>query len=202
MLDDRAVYEVLESEIPRAKLSQNWPHEFSGPGKIRTRRTHRGRPAIRDLNAEGDAKYQTGATGSGKGPYVLCGEPGYQAVLYRYEPPETKAKKLKRKRMPSPTSEEYNPRGHGHNQYTPRDMLVRNGATSFSLKKKKSALPRPRNLLATASMSPMDVASRERSIGVGSGKDSPHDAEPLGQLDPSEVRTSLPIYALQYLTLV
>lgn len=202
MLDDRAVYEVLESEIPRAKLSQNWPHEFSGPGKIRTRRTHRGRPAIQDPNAEGNAKYHSGATGGGKGPYVLSGEPGYQPVLYRYEPPEVKAKKLKRKRMPSPTSEEYNPRGHGHNQYTPRDMLVRNGATSFSLKEKKSALPHPRNLLATGPNSPISAASGERSAGISPGKDIPHDTESLGRFDPSEVGILLLLYVLQRLTFV
>ncbi|KAK4502947.1 hypothetical protein PRZ48_006374 [Zasmidium cellare] len=187
MLDDRAVYEVLESDIPRAKLAQNWPHEFGGIAKIRTRRIHRGRPAIKDPNAEGNDKYHTGPTGSGKEPYILSGEKDFQPVLYRYEPPQMK--KSKRKRMPSPTSEEYNPRGHGHNQYTPKDMLVKNGAATFSLKEKKTHLPRPRNPLVPGSTSPFGPSPREQSTASSpeAGAGAQLNSEALGQLDPNEV---------------
>lgn len=187
MLDDRAVHEVLESDLPRAKLSQNWPHEFGGPDKIRTRRIHRGRPAIKDSNAEGNAKDHSGATGGGREPYVLSGEKDYQPVLYRYEPPGLDGSKFKRKRMPSPTSEEYNPRGHGHNQYTPKDMLVKNGATSFSLKEKKTHLPRPSNPFSTGSTSPFGMSPAEPSTGMSPENGTPLDSECLGQFDPSEV---------------
>lgn len=187
MLDDRAVYEVLESDIPRAKLSQNWPHEFGGPGKLRARRAHRGRPAIKDTNVNGDAKYQSTVTANGKETYFFTGEKDFQPIFYRYEAPKEEPKKSKRKRMPSPTSEEYNPRGHGHNQYTPKDMMVKNGAASFSLKEKKTTLPRPSTFFSTGSTSPYANGSRERSLGKSSENGTPVDQEPLGQFDPSDV---------------
>lgn len=174
MLDDRAAYEVLNSDIPRAKLSQNWPHEFGGPGKVRTRRPHRGRPAVQDATANGDTKYHSAVTASGKDAYFFSGEKDYQPIFYRYEQAPAEPKKSKRKRMPSPTSEEYNPRGHGHNQYTQKDLLVKNGATSFSLKEKKTSLPRPKTLLPIGSMSPSSgmrysTASREPFAGLTPG---------------------------------
>lgn len=171
MLDDRAVFEVLNSDIPKAKMAQNWPHEFGGPAKVRTRRPHRGRPAIKDDSAEGDQKYHSTLTASGKETYPFTGEKDFQPIFYRYEPqPQWKPK---RKRMPSPTSEEYNPRGHGHNQYTPKDMLVKNGAATFSLKEKKNYPPRPSTLVPTVPTPPFSgmrdrTSSRELSAGMSS----------------------------------
>ncbi|CAK4032951.1 Hypothetical predicted protein [Lecanosticta acicola] len=131
ILDDRAAFEVLKSDIQRAKLVHHWPHDFGGTGKLRIRRPHRGRAAIKDPSAEGDAKFESTQPGNKK-DYYFTGVKDFQSIKYRYEPPKPEEKRKKRK--PSRDEEDYNPRGHGHNQYTPKDMLVKHGAPSFSLK--------------------------------------------------------------------
>lgn len=135
MLDDRSAHEVLKSDIPRGQLSNWWPHDFGGTGKIRARRPHRGRAAIKNEDASGDARYYATTAGTVKQPhtYYFKGEKDYEPFNYRYEPPVDLAE-LKRKRPASP--EPYNPRAHGHNQYTPKDMLVKYGAPTFSRKEK------------------------------------------------------------------
>ena len=137
MLDDRAVYEVLRSDIPRTRTVVNWPHDFGGPGKIRARRVHRGRPAIRDAQAEGEERFHSMEIGSINNRYYLHGEKNYTPIIFSLPQPSTEDSEVQRKRE-APYSEEdegddeYNPRKHGHNQFTPKDLLVKYGAPSFS----------------------------------------------------------------------
>lgn len=160
ILDDRAAFEVLRSDIQRTKIVQNWPHDFGGAGKVRARRPHRGRAAIKNPGAEGDAQYGSAPLGGKKETYYFSGEKDFDPVNYRYEPPKPEEKRKKRK--PTREDEDYNPRAHGHNQYTPKDMLVKHGAPSFSLKEQPE--PRVNKFL---SRRPSPVQARERVLYGG-----------------------------------
>lgn len=189
LLDDRAACDVLESDIQRAKLTQNWPHDFGGPGKIRSRRPHRGRSALTTDNpfAEGDARFKTTLPGGKGDVYIFTGEKDYQPIVYRYTLPTLKPKP-KKKRKPEPGDIDYNPRGHGHNQYTPKDLMVKHGAATFSLKKKDDdpyartpriypAVNRPSELQKPVARSPW------RGSDEGAGSSIPREAYKRPKLD-------------------
>ncbi|CZT25164.1 uncharacterized protein RCC_10893 [Ramularia collo-cygni] len=137
-LDDRAAFEVLTSDIQRIRLNHDWPHDFAANGRIRARRTHRGRPAIKDpLTSE---YHSAPLTNTSK--YHFTGEKDYKPVIYRVPPPtpsEPTVEEIIRKRKAEDAADLtlYNARGHGHNQHTPRDMMVKFGAPTFSRKKPK-----------------------------------------------------------------
>ncbi|KAK0261144.1 hypothetical protein B0A54_07943 [Friedmanniomyces endolithicus] len=136
ILDDRAAWEILESDIARRVILVFWPHDFAGTGTIRHRRPHRGRAAIKDLNAVGDLKYHFALHGHRKERYYFTGAKDYKPIIYRFElppaPAPTEAEQSnKRKASPAETEPE-NPRKHGHNQHTPKDQMVKYGAPSMN----------------------------------------------------------------------
>ena len=133
ILDDRATWDVHASKIPRSDLAKYWQHEFGSGGKVRARRPHRGRGAVGDEIADGDERYHFAQVGTSGGlKYYFSGEKNYKPIIYRSiepepEPEPTPAEASKRKASRS-VSEEPNPKRHGHNQYTPADQMVKNGA--------------------------------------------------------------------------
>ncbi|KAK0270022.1 hypothetical protein LTR35_014488 [Friedmanniomyces endolithicus] len=136
ILDDRAAWEVLESDIARRVILVFWPHDFAGTGTIRHRRPHRGRAAIKDLNAGGDLRYHFALHGHRKERYYFTGAKDYKPIIYRIEPVPAPAEpepepSNKRKVSPAETEPE-NPRKHGHNQHTPKDQMVKYGAPSMN----------------------------------------------------------------------
>ncbi|TKA72668.1 hypothetical protein B0A55_06277 [Friedmanniomyces simplex] len=130
ILDDLAAWEILESDIARREILRLWPHDFAGTGTIRHRRPHRGRAAINDSGAEGDLKYHFALQGMRKERYYFTGARDYKPVIYRIEAAPTEPEPA-RKRKVSPSSREpENLKKHGHNQYTPKDQMVKYGAPS------------------------------------------------------------------------
>ncbi|KAK0250317.1 hypothetical protein B0A54_15087 [Friedmanniomyces endolithicus] len=134
ILDDRAAWEVLESDIARRVILVFWPHDFAGTGTIRHRRPHRGRAAIKDPNAVGDLKYHFALHGHRKERYYFTGARDYKPIIYRVElspalAPAEVDPSNKRKSSPAETEPD-NPRKHGHNQHTPKDQMVKYGAPS------------------------------------------------------------------------
>ncbi|KAF2215221.1 hypothetical protein CERZMDRAFT_94635 [Cercospora zeae-maydis SCOH1-5] len=138
-LDDLAAHQVQESDIPRAKICKFWPHDFGQPCNIRRHRKHIGRPAVKDEHAEGDARFHvTQLGGKGRDPYHFSGDSQYTPVRYRIPvkvaklpEPEPEVVRPKRK-FDDILDAEPNRRAHGHNQYTPKDMLVKFGAPSMA----------------------------------------------------------------------
>ncbi|KAK0365012.1 hypothetical protein LTR91_021130 [Friedmanniomyces endolithicus] len=134
LLDDRAAWEILKSDIARRVILVFWPHDFAGTGTIRHRRPHRGRAAIRDPNAVGDLKFHFALHGHRKERYYFTGAKDYKPVIYRIELPPAPGPaeaepNNKRKASPARTEPE-NPRKHGHNQHTPKELMVKHGAPS------------------------------------------------------------------------
>ncbi|KAK5130734.1 hypothetical protein LTR08_001721 [Meristemomyces frigidus] len=131
ILDDRAAYEVYSSNIPRTQTVKFWSHDFGGAGKLRSRRPHRGRGAVGDPDAEGDEKYHFAKVGVRDERYYFTGEKNYKTIIYRTadEAVETVSESAPSKRKAtSPPSDDRDLRKHGHNQYTPREELVKYGA--------------------------------------------------------------------------
>ncbi|RMY30278.1 hypothetical protein D0865_15298 [Hortaea werneckii] len=139
ILDDRAAHEVLTSDIPRATIVRFWSHDFGGPGRIRARRPHRGRSAISDPNATGDERYFSTEVGMRGEKYYFTGEKNYTPIAYQIAPPEEviEPQTSKRKAASPPTDEPKDPRKHGHNQYTPKEQLVKYGAPSQAKGRKR-----------------------------------------------------------------
>ncbi|OQO11120.1 hypothetical protein B0A48_05375 [Cryoendolithus antarcticus] len=123
LLDDRALYEVLTSNIPKLVAAREWSHDLSGPGKLRVRRVHRGRSALPDEIGEIPCIDFGGRVGK----YVFYGEKDYDEVRYHELSPES---------IPEPPApvRDNTPKNtnKGHNQFTPVDQLVRFGAPSKS----------------------------------------------------------------------
>nr|OQO28391.1 hypothetical protein B0A51_04884 [Rachicladosporium sp. CCFEE 5018] len=123
LLDDRALYEVLTSNIPKLVAAREWSHDLSGPGKLRVRRVHRGRSALPNE----DGEIPSIDFGGRVGKYVFCGEKDYEEMRYRELSPEC---------IPEPPApvRDSTPKktNRGHNQFTPVDQLVRFGAPSKS----------------------------------------------------------------------
>jgi len=135
LLDDRAAWEILKSDIARRVILVFWPHDFAGTGTIRHRRPHRGRAAIRDPNAVGDLKFHFALHGHRKERYYFTGAKDYKPVIYRIELPPAPGPaeaepNNKRKASPARTEPE-NPRKHGHNQHTPKELMVKHGAPRY-----------------------------------------------------------------------
>lgn len=188
-LDDRAAHEVLTSDIQRARLNREWPHDFAASGKIRARRTHCGRPAIKDpLTSD---YHSTPLTKTSN--YYFTGEKDYNPVIYRIPPPppaELTVEELNRKRKAEEAANPllYNPRGHGHNQYTPKDMMVKFGAETFSRKKAKGE---EFEMLAKLKAMAPNVHVKDKLIPrVGFGDGTPSNAGSVmskSKTEPSEV---------------
>jgi hypothetical protein len=177
ILDDRAVHEILQSNIPRAQLPKRWSHDFSGLSAVRHRRTHRGRPAYKNINATTETERYHSFKPSGKTVplYLFSGEKDFTPVFYS-ELPEVEE-------TPQPPDSPEKPKQH--NQYTAPDQLVRNGAQSASLTKGKY---RPRvNTFLRRSPSPPWVKDRKRLFGgVGIGRTAPtaqRDTPPVPSFD-------------------
>ena len=165
ILDDRAVYDILQSNIPRAQLPKRWSHDFSGQASVRHRRAHRGRPAYKDENAtsDNDRYHSFKPTARAAPPYFLSGEKDYESVFYHDLPAAPTE-------SPEYDDEDDSPvKPKQHNQYTAPHLLVRNGAESASLTKGKY---RPRvNTFLRRSPSPPWVKDRKRLFGgVGIGR--------------------------------
>lgn len=162
ILDDRAVYDILESNIPRAQLSKRWSHDFSGQANVRHRRAHRGRPAYKDENgiSEKDKYHSFKPTGKNAPLYYFSGEKEFEPTFY-HDLPEQPAE--------ASDSDDAPTKPRQHNQYTAPELLVRNGAQSASLTKGKY---RPRvNTFLRRSPSPPWVQDRKRLFGgVGIGR--------------------------------
>ena len=133
ILDDRAAHEVLISDIPRARITKYWPHDFAGNGSIRARRPHRGRGAIGDLEANGKDRFYhaTIANKTNGERYYFTGEKDYDPIIWSSEDWNLMIGVFKPeiKRLPSPPKKaplKWNQ--HGHNQFTPKDQLVKYGA--------------------------------------------------------------------------
>ncbi|KAK3113582.1 hypothetical protein LTR53_008999 [Teratosphaeriaceae sp. CCFEE 6253] len=144
-LDDKAAYEVECSNISRTKLLKWWPHDFAATGTIRNRRPHRGRPAILDASQTGDARYQFALQGDRKQRYYFTGAKDYKPVIYAQIPTTvahdpTSAPNGKRQASALETEADTLKRKRGHNQHTPKEELVKNGAPSAAAKPRK---PKP-----------------------------------------------------------
>ncbi|KAI6805507.1 hypothetical protein KC332_g540 [Hortaea werneckii] len=139
ILDDRAAHEVLVSDIPRAAIVRYWSHDFGGPGRIRARRPHRGRSAISHPNAAGEEKFFSTEVGMKGEKYHFTGEKNYVPIAYQTPPAEEviEPPSSKRKAVSPPIDEQKDPKKHGHNQYTPKDQLVKYGAPSQAKGKKR-----------------------------------------------------------------
>lgn len=165
ILDDRAVYEVLQSNIPRAQLSKRWSHDFSGQAAVRHRRAHRGRPAYKDEETDDEiGKYQSFKPSGKNAPlYLFSGEKDYEPVFYHDLLPAEETPE------PEPELDDTPAKPKQHNQYTAPELLVRNGAQSASLTKGKY---RPRvNTFLRRSPSPPWVKDRKRLFGgIGIGR--------------------------------
>ncbi|KAF2724784.1 hypothetical protein K431DRAFT_309906 [Polychaeton citri CBS 116435] len=128
ILDDRAAYEILSSNIPRSHLSEFWGFDFSGHGAIRSRRPHRGRSAVANPDANGNDKYHHGFMLNKKDKYYFTGQRDYQAVIW-YNSAEQRLKRkrevdLEEARKESETRKKI-PLQKRHNQYTPAEQLAR-----------------------------------------------------------------------------
>lgn len=178
ILDDRAVYEVLQSNIPRAQLSQRWSHDFSGQANVRHRRPHRGRPVYKDEEAEDDSDKYESVEASRKNPsYLFTGEKDFTPVFYHElsegaKPPQNESEDESEEESPKKPKQ--------HNQYTAPHLLVRNGAESQSQTKGKY---RDRvNTFLRRDPDPDWVKYRRKLFGgVGMGKSSPYTSSPLAQ---------------------
>jgi hypothetical protein len=148
VLTAAACHDVLISNITRPKRVQFWPHDFVGTGQIRHRRPHRGRAAIADPDAEGDAKYHFDTVGKNQEKYYFCGGKNYKPIIYRSNQPlpppieATAASEASKKRKTeeamsgeSTSAPDYSRRGH--NQFTPKEFLVKYGAPSHSEGRKR-----------------------------------------------------------------
>lgn len=172
-LDDRAASEVIASDIPRARLTKYWPHDFSGNGVIRARRANRGRGAVGDFEASGKEMFHFAmiANKTGGDRYYFTGEANYQPVIWStddydlaigvFQPEINKLPTLRPKK-----GLKWNQ--HGHNQFTPKDKLVKFGA--------------PRK---GASYRPNKDRSREPDGNVRGGRNR---VQPLAAISASEVR--------------
>lgn len=169
-LDDRAAFEVSQSDIPKQKIQHWWPHDFGSPCQIRKNRPHIGRPAIKDATAEGDTRFESVKLKGKPGIYYFTGQKDYEPIVYKIkQKPKPTGEDLSRKRKAEEAlemedeSEDFNPRGHGHNQYTPRDMMVKHGAPSWSKKEPKvhnlPALPRASSVMKSTK-SPFYIEKR------------------------------------------
>lgn len=129
LLDDRAAYEVFNSDVPGNKRTEWWSHDFASPGfKIRARRPHRGRGAVGDVDAEGDDKYHFGRTGTKNEKYYFTGEKNYNPVIYR-SAHSAPSEPTKHNASSTPvSSKSAKPKRLGHNQHTRKDQLVKYGA--------------------------------------------------------------------------
>jgi hypothetical protein len=187
ILDDCAVHEILQSNIPRAQLPKRWSHDFSGLSAVRHRRTHRGRPAYKNEEAstEVDKYHSFKPSGKTVPPYLFCGEKDFTPVFYSALPEVEETPQI-------PDSPE---KPKQHNQYTDPSELVRNGAQSASLTKGKY---RPRvNTFLRRSPSPPWVKDRKRLFGgVGIGRTAPtaqRDAPPVPSFDFSFAAAPAPV---------
>jgi hypothetical protein len=133
ILDDRTAHEVLASNIPRTHLAKYWPHDFAGNGSIRARRPNRGRGAIGDLEASSQERFYHATIANRKDGkrYYFTGETDYQPIIWHSEDWNAMIGvfKPKIKRLPTPPKKEPSKwNHHGHNQFTPKDQLVKYGA--------------------------------------------------------------------------
>jgi len=131
ILDDRAAQECVSSDIPRQYLGKFWGHDFSNSGIIRSRRPHRGRPAIGDADAPGHHKYHFARIGTKGERYYFTGEKDYTPILYLTADPKLAIDVFKPPQSvvpPSSVKPALPANKHGHNQFTPKDQMVRYGA--------------------------------------------------------------------------
>lgn len=140
LLDDRAAFEIIKSDIPRTSLGKFWSHDFGLSGKIRDRRPHRGRGSIGDPDAEGNDQYDFSYIGIKNVRYYFTGEKDYTPVIYQSEELSAEISKnleKKRKGWSVRNKDGKDPKERGHNQFTPQEWLVKNGAPSQSTTKSK-----------------------------------------------------------------
>lgn len=136
ILDDRAAREVLASDFPRTHITRFWPHDFGGNGSIRARRPHRGRGAIAPdggLEAKGRDRFAFAMIANKKDGerYYFTGEAGYNPVIWSSEDYRLMIGVFKPeiKKLPTPPPKnQLKWNQHGHNQFTPKDQLVKFGA--------------------------------------------------------------------------
>ena len=189
ILDDRSAYECFASKIPRQYLKQYWNHDFGGTGVVRARRSHRGRGSVGDKDAKGDDKYNFTRLGKGGGDkYHFTGEKEYTPIIYRTSDVKLSIAAFKpaKRGLPSaPPKKELPSNKHGHNQFTPKDQMVKYGAAH---KGSSHLRYRPRvNTFLPRDKSPL-------SVGRKTGRSA------LTALDPMEAM-ELPNAVLQRRTL-
>ncbi|KAK4554726.1 hypothetical protein LTR86_008228 [Recurvomyces mirabilis] len=155
LLDDKAAYEVMSSDIPKARMAKFWPIDFVPNGKIRGKRAHRGRAAVANAAAEGDARYYAGELGSkDREPYPFRGAKDYRPIIYRSANPVSEASsapdQASKKRKASspasssaaaPSSNSSIKRKH-NNQYTPKELMVKHGGAPSQDAGRARYLPR------------------------------------------------------------
>ncbi|KAK3724799.1 hypothetical protein LTR37_000847 [Vermiconidia calcicola] len=131
ILDDATAHACLTSNIPRTFLPKWWGHDFGGAGIVRARRGHRGRGAIGDADAPGNEKYHFTKVGVKHERYYFTGEKDYKSIIYRIADPEAVKELFQpaKRGFPSPPPKKALPENrHGHNQFTPKDQMVKHGA--------------------------------------------------------------------------
>ncbi|KAK3707919.1 hypothetical protein LTR37_011771 [Vermiconidia calcicola] len=131
ILDDATAHACLTSNIPRTFLPKWWGYDFAGAGFARARRGHRGRGAIGDADAPGNEKFHFTKVGVKSERYYFTGEKDYTPVIYRIADPEVVKELFQpaKRGFPSPPPKKALPGNrHGHNQFTPKDQMVKHGA--------------------------------------------------------------------------
>lgn len=194
VLDDRACYEVQISDMHRKTLAESYTYDFASAGKIRARRPHRGRGAIGDPDAPGDEKYHFGKTGVKEDRYYFTGEKDYKAIVYRsqggdsIEPGKAKPPALEK---PPPF------RKLLHNQHTRKELLVKNGAQSYS-KSRPRAEPGLQSMKRKHSAGPLFDTSRAdplqqhlAAVGLASSDHDDRTADHHRREDDREPATKL-----------
>ncbi|KAI7367694.1 hypothetical protein KC336_g21174, partial [Hortaea werneckii] len=90
-------------------------------------------------NATGEEKYFSTEVGMKGEKYHFTGEKNYVPIAYQTPPAEEAIEppSSKRKAASPPVDEQKDPKKHGHNQYTPKDQLVKYGAPSQAKGKKR-----------------------------------------------------------------
>ncbi|KAK3676015.1 hypothetical protein LTR78_004207 [Recurvomyces mirabilis] len=151
LLDDKAAYEVMSSEIPKARMVKFWPIDFVPNGKIRGKRAHRGRAAVANASAEGDERYYAGELGSkDREPYPFRGAKDYRPINYRSAKPiseaspapEQASKKRKASSPATATSSTSTIKRKHNNQYTPKELMVKHGGAPSKDAGRARYLPR------------------------------------------------------------
>nr|POE74628.1 hypothetical protein CFP56_37159 [Quercus suber] len=142
VLDDRAAWQVYNSDIPKSHRAQFWPDDFITGGALRKLRRNRGRSAIGDPNARGLHQYSFGYTSPNTfDKYYFIGEQYYRPVAYIDPNMKRKAATL----SPTPQEERPEKRARGPTTQTPQKVIQKRCTSSPNKPSGRRIDPLPRS---------------------------------------------------------